>query len=117
MNKKRNETLQALCRDYLGRLRYMARKRGLKSWVDETIKANRNRECEATEKEVMMLSRLCNDERISRADVPNILGKSNRECNESGLFGRIRRLKHVGIYSKVSAILLGEELKALYDGD
>ena len=100
---KRNETLQALCRDYLGRLRYMAKKHGID--VDSIIRANRRKECEATNKEVEMLARCVNDERVSRTDIPNILGKSYRQSNEDGDFERIKKLKYQGIYSKVSALL------------
>ena len=101
---KRNETLQALCRDYLGRLRYMAKKHGID--VDSVIRANKRKECEATNKEVEMLSRCVNDERVSRTDIPKILGKSYRQSNEDGDFERIKKLKYQGIYSKVSALLL-----------
>lgn len=55
MSKQRNETLQALCRDYLLRLRYMAKKHGID--VDGIIRANKRNECEATNKEVEMLAR------------------------------------------------------------
>lgn len=115
MNKKRNEALQELCRDYLGRLRYMAKKHGLDGFVRDTIRANRRGECAATEHEVMLLSRCVDDERVLCTDVPKIIGKSYRECHKLGVFGRIKKLKHVGIYSKVGAILLGEELKSLYN--
>ena len=100
---KRNETLQALCRDYLGRLRYMAKKHGID--VDSIIRANKRKECSATNKEVEMLSRCVNDERVSRTDVPNILGKSYRQSNEDGDFEHIKKLKYQGIYSKISALL------------
>ena len=100
---KRNETLQALCRDYLGKLRYMAKKHGID--VDSIIRANKRKECEATNKEVEMLSRCVNDERVSRTDIPKILGKSYRQSNEDGDFERIKKLKYQGIYSKVSALL------------
>ena len=100
---KRNETLQALCRDYLSRLRYMGKKHGID--VDSIIRANKRKECEATNKEVEMLSRCVDDERVSRTDVPKILGKSYRQANEDGDFDRIKKLKHQGIYSKVSALL------------
>jgi len=100
---KRNETLQALCRDYLGKLRYMAKKHGID--VDSIIRANKRKECEATNKEVEMLARCVDDERVSRTDVPKILGKSYRQCNEDGDFDQIKKLKHQGIYSKVSALL------------
>ena len=100
---KRNETLQALCRDYLGKLRYMAKKHGID--VDSIIRANKRKECSATNKEVEMLSRCVNDERVSRTEVPNILGKSYRQSNEDGDFERIKKLKYQGIYSKISALL------------
>ena len=100
---KRNETLQALCRDYLGKLRYMAKKHGID--VDSIIRANKRKECEATNKEVEMLSSCVDDERVSRTDVPKILGKSYRQSNEDGDFERIKKLKYQGIYSKVSTLL------------
>jgi len=100
---KRNEILQALCRDYLGKLRYMGKKHGID--VDAIIRANKRKECEATNREVDMLSRCVDDERVSRTDVPKILGKSYRQSNEDGDFERIKKLKHQGIYSKVSALL------------
>ena len=103
MSKQRNETLQALCRDYLLRLRYMAKKHGID--VDGIISANRKGECSGTEREVQMLSRMVDDERVSRTDIPKILGKSYRQSNEDGDFERIKKLKHKGIYSKVSALL------------
>ena len=106
---KRNETLQALCRDYLGRLRYMGKKHGID--VDAIIGANKRRECVGTEREVQMLSRMVDDERLSRTDIPKVLGKSYRQANEDGDFERIKKLKHVGIYSKVSALLFAAKQK------
>ena len=105
------DVLQSLCREYLSRLRYMAEKHGLLPWVDETIKANRRHECEATKKEVEMLSRLCNDERVSRTDIPKILGNSYRQANDDEDFERVKKLKHQGIYSKVSALLFAAKQK------
>lgn len=99
----KNETLQALCRDYLGKLRYMAKKHGID--VDAIIRANRRNECEATQKEVEMLARCVDDERISRTDIPKLLGESYRQSESSGVFDRIKKLKRVGIYSKVSALI------------
>ena len=100
---KRNETLQALCRDYLSRLRYMAKKHGID--VDSIVRANKRNECEATQKEVEMLARCVDDERVSRTAIPEILGKSYRQSSEDGDFERIKKLRHVGIYSKVSALI------------
>lgn len=106
---KRNEILQALCRDYLGRLRYMGKKHGID--VDSIIKLNKRGECSATNKEVEMLARCVDDERVSRTDIPNILGKSYRQTNEDGDFEHIKKLKHQGIYSKVSALLYANKQK------
>jgi hypothetical protein len=103
MSKQRNETLQALCRDYLLRLRYMAKKHGID--VDSIIRANRRNACEATRKEVEMLARCVDDERISRTDIPKLLGESYRQSESGGVFGKIKKLKRVGIYSKISALL------------
>ena len=103
MSRQRNETLQALCRDYLGKLRYMAKKHGID--VDSIIRANKRNECEATNKEVEMLARCVDDERISRTDIPKLLGESYRQSESTGVFGKIKKLRHVGIYSKVSALI------------
>ena len=81
--RTRNETLQALCRDYLGRLRYMGKKHGID--VDSIIRANKRKECEATNKEVEMLSRCVDDERVSRTDIPKMLGKSYRQTKMATL--------------------------------
>ena len=106
---KRNETLQALCRDYLGKLRYMGKKHGID--VDGLIRLNRQKKCEATQHEVELLGRAVDDERISRTDVPKALDKSYRQANEDGDFERIKKLKHQGIYSKVSALLFAAKQK------
>ena len=108
---KRNETLQTMCRDYLGKLRYVGKKHGID--VDGLIRLNLQKKCEATQREVELLSRACDDERISRNDIPKLIGKSYRHCEENGIFNRIKRLRHQGIFSKVSAILLGKELEIL----
>ena len=100
---KRNETLQALCRDYLTRLRHLGKKHGID--VDGLIRLNRQKKCEATQHEVELLSRAVDDERLSRTDVPKVLNKSYRQANEDGDFDRIKKLKHQGIYSKLSALL------------
>lgn len=104
--KVANEPLQRLCRMYLMRLRHMARKHGLGGFVEDVLRANRRGECEGTRKEVEMLARLCDDERLSRQDVPSVLGKSYRGCVEDGDFERLKRMRRLGIYSKVSAMML-----------
>ena len=105
----RNDKLQTLCRDYLQRLRNIATKYGLMPQLNALIVANANGTCFATEREVEMLSRMVDDERVSRVDVAKILDKSYRYCNENGIFDKIKKFSHTGIYSKVSALLYEEE--------
>ena len=111
MNKKQNEALQALCREYLGKLRHVAKKHGLGDFVDETIKLNKAKKCQSTERECMMLSRMVDEERLHRTDVPKLLGKSYTQCFEDDDFSKIKKLRRVGIYSKVSAILFKAKTK------
>ena len=101
----RNEKLQSVCRDYLSRLKPVANRFGFGGWVDGIISANKRNECSGTEEEVELLGRALDDERLSRQDVPDVLGKSYRKCVEDGDFNRIRTLKRVGIYSKLSTLL------------
>lgn len=103
---KRNETLQSLCRNYLRELRHI----GLKYGIDvlPIIILNKRNQCEGTEQEVQMLSRMVDDERVSRTDIPKILGKSYRQSYEDGDFEKIKKLKHQGTYSKVSTLLYKE---------
>lgn len=112
----RDAALQSLCRGYLGRLRHVADKHGLGGWLRGVIRDNRRGECKGTEHEVAMLSRLCNDERVERQDVPRVLGMSYRKANDGGFFDKVKKLRHQGVYSKVGALLLGSELKALENG-
>lgn len=105
----RNETLQTLCRDYLGRLRYVASKHGLLLQLNNLIAMNKRRECVSTEHEVQMLSRMVDDERISRVDLPKLLGKSYRQSIDDNDFEKVKKLKRVGLYSKVSALLYASE--------
>lgn len=109
MTKEQNQELQSLTRQYLTKLRGMAKAHGLLSWIDETIKANKRGECESTQKECELLARACDDERISRKDIPEILGISYRSCYENDLFAKVKTLRHVGIYSKISALLLAKK--------
>lgn len=105
----RNEKLQHLCRLYLSMLRDTANELGLLPWLDKTVDDNLQNKCAGTEEQVEMLSRMCDDERLRRTDVPKILGKSYRQSFEDGDFEKIKTLKHVGIYSKVSALLFKSE--------
>ena len=62
---KRNNTLQSMCCDYLSKLRYMGKKHGID--VDAIIEMNQRGECFATDKEVELLSRACDDERVFKS--------------------------------------------------
>lgn len=110
MNNSRNETLQRLCRGYLGRLRNVASKHGLLPQLNSLIAMNKRQECAGTEREVQMLSRMVDDERLTRQDVPKILGKSYRHCNDDEDFEKIKKLKRVGIYSKIDTLLYKNKL-------
>ncbi len=106
-----NDKLQSLCREYLSRLKHVAQKHGLGKWLDDILQANSRNECAATEEEVEMVARLCDDERITRLEIPPLLGKSYRQAFEEEDFEQIKKLKRVGIYSKVNAILYACKLK------
>lgn len=107
----RNAKLRQICRNYLQRLRHMAKKRGLTSWLEQAIQDTKRKDCEPTEHECEMLARLVDDERIQRTEVPPLLCKTYRECFDNNDFENIKRLKHVGLYSKVDTMLYAESLK------
>lgn len=98
--------LQDLCRLYLKRVRCIAAQVGLSNWVDATMTKNENGDCKATEEQVELLSKICSDDRIERSDIPKILNKSYRQCCKDGSFDKIKTFNRVGIYSKVSTMLL-----------
>ena len=104
--EKRNRKLQELCREYLYKLRYMAKKHGLLDFVDTTIELNKQEKCKGTEYEVNLLARMVDEERLHRDEVPKLLGKSYRQCFEDEDFEKVKTLKTVGKYSKVSTLLL-----------
>lgn len=111
MNDARNKVLQSLCREYLARLYTLASKYGLGGFIKETIQLNRQEKCQGTEEEVELLARCVNDDRIARNDIPKLFGKSYRQCESKGDFDKIKKLGHVGTYSKVSALLFKHEQK------
>lgn len=104
---KRNTYLQELCRYYLEKIKAsLSKYNGLSNAIGELIEASKRNECAATEDEVEALSRLLDEERMTRTDVPKLLGESYRQSVENNDMDKVRRLKHVGIYSRVSALLL-----------
>jgi hypothetical protein len=107
----RKEKLRQICRGYLQRLYYIANKHGLTSWLNQAIKDTKRRDCEPTEKECEMLSRIVNDERLTRVEVPPLLSKPYNQCIDNDDFDKIKKLKRVGIYSKVDTMLYAESLK------
>lgn len=89
----------------------MADTHGLTSWLNQAIKDTKRKDCEPTEKECAMLSRLVDDERLTRVEVPPILCKGYHKCFNDDDFDKIKKLKRVGIYSKVDTMLYAESLK------
>lgn len=89
----------------------MAEKRGLSSWLNQAINDTKRKDCELTEREVMLLSRAVDDERIQRTEVPPLLSKTYRECTDNDDFDKIKKLHRVGLYSKVDTLLYAESLK------
>lgn len=106
-----NEELQLITRHYLSLLKDLANKFGLKDWIENLIEENKRGECSATEEECRMLTRLCDDERVTRKDIPKIIGKSYRNCVENQVFERLETLKRVGIYDKISVLLFKKRQK------
>lgn len=101
-----NDKLQIICRDYLHKLKGIASEYGLGKFIVDTIELNKQDKCHGTEEQCNLMARLLDDDRLERKDVPKVLGKSYRRCNEDGTFKKIKTLHRVGIYSKVSALLL-----------
>lgn len=106
MTNNKKSILQSLCRLYLERLQSLAEQIGLHEWLNTTIEDNKNGKCVSTEEQVEMLARMCDEERLTREDVPKVLEKSYRKAYEDGDFEKIKTLKRVGIYSKISTLLL-----------
>lgn len=106
-----NEELQRIARHYLFMLKGIASKFDLLEWLDNLIEENKRGECSATEEECRMLTRLCDDERVTRKDIPKIIGKSYRNCVENQVFERLETLKRVGIYDKISVLLFKKRQK------
>lgn len=101
----RDAYLQSLCRGYLRKARKYVVRHNLSGVIDGLIRRNKSGECSATNKEVVMLSRLVDDERLCRTEVPELLCKSYRKCVDDGDFDKIDKLRRVGVYGKVSALL------------
>lgn len=102
---ERNNTLQELCRTYLGMLRKVASKYGFRSAIDSLIASNERGECTATADDVEMLSRCVNDERMTRSEIPMMLNRSYRYCIDNEIFEKLKTLPRVGVYSRVHALL------------
>lgn len=111
MREDSNRCLRSLCRSYLLRLRYLAKKNGLGGWIEGAIKDTSNPDCKPTEHEVELLSRAVNDERLRKDEVPAYLGKNSKTCFYDGDYDRIKKLPRQGIYSKVSTLLYASKKK------
>lgn len=89
----------------------MADKHGLTSWLEQAIKDTKRSDCSPTEKECEMLSRIVDDERLTRVEVPPILCKGYHKCFNEDDFYKIKKLRPLGRYSKVNTLLYAESLK------
>ena len=110
-NEDRNKELQRIVRHYLAFLKPLAEKFGLSKWLNEIIELNKQEKCSATEEECRMLTRLCDDERVARHDIPKLIGKSYRNCVDNEIFEKLKTLKRVGIYDKISVLLFKKSEK------
>jgi len=108
----RNSKLRQIAQAYLQRLKGIAETHGLSEWLNKAIKDTKRKDCEPTEHECEMLARMVDDERITRNDVPPILGKSYRACFDEEHFEKIKKLRQVGIYSKVDTLLYANDLES-----
>ena len=106
MESSNNEALQGLVRSYLMRLSHMAKKHGLFMWLTDIIGQNKRGECKATRHEADLLARMVDEHRAFRSEIPQILGKTYRQCNDDGDFSRIGRMRNEGTFSKIDALML-----------
>ena len=111
MNNEQQSELQRITRHYLSMLVPLAEKHGLFSWLKDIIDANNRGECSATKDEAQVLARLCDDERVTRQDIPKLLDRSYRNCVENEVFEQLPTLKRVGIYDKISVLLFKKSKK------
>lgn len=104
-----NNILQIKCREYLKKLTYHAKRVGLNDTLKDLIKQNEEGTCVATKQQVEMLSAMCDDDCIERKDIPKVLGKSYRACEDNNLFDKLKKHKRRGIYSKIDVLLFNEK--------
>lgn len=107
----RFETLQTIARTYLAKMKTLAKKHRLDGWLNEVINANKRGECVAPKQEVDVLARMVDEERIGRREIPDLIGISYRTMNDNDLYEKVRKLGHVGVYSKNDALLLKAEME------
>lgn len=111
MNNEQESEMQRIARQYLLSLKPIAEKYGLFSWLKDIIDANKRGECSATKEETQALARLCDDERVTRQEVPKLLDCSYRNCVDNEVFEQLPTLKRVGIYDKISVLLFKKRKK------
>lgn len=111
MNEEQQSEMQRIARKYLESIIPLAKKYGLFGWLMDIIEENKRGECSATIEETQALARLCDDERVTRQDVPKLLDRSYRNCVENGVFETLHTLKRVGIYDKISVLLFKKDKK------
>lgn len=111
LKERKFNKLQKLCRLYLFELKRMAKRYGLLDFVQGLIKSNEKGECKAELKDVELLARIANDDRVSRVEIPKILKLSYRQVNDNDMYDQIDRIDNRSSYSRISTELLACELE------
>ena len=83
----------------------------MEEFVVTTIDKNKSGTCVATRQQVDILASMCEDNRVKRAEIPNIVGKSYRFCLTGNLFKRLRKCQDQELYYHIDTLLLSEGLK------
>lgn len=86
----------------------LAKTLGLQDFVNDTIEKNEKGQCIATKEQVDLLSKMCDDDKIRRDEIPQYAGISYRQCVLIDIFPFIRKFENKGQYSKIDAMLFKE---------
>jgi Trp operon repressor len=102
--------LQEIFRSYIKVLKNKFDNETVSECINKLLCDNENGKCSATEEQVDMIAKLVDEDRMKREEIPQMFGKSYKQCVEGNIFNKIKTLPKVGIYSKVSALLLKDKL-------
>ena len=103
--------LQENFRSYIKVLKNKFDNETVSECINKLLRDNVNGDCAATEEQVDMIAKLVDEDRMKREEIPRMFGKSYKQCVDDNIFSKIKTLPKVGIYSKVSALLLKDKLE------